>query len=310
MNEKTEIFLSVVIPVYQSASSLEELIRRLGEVLKGISRQVELILVDDGSSDGSWDLIQKAAASNDWIRGFRLSRNFGQHHAIAAGLDASGGEWTVVMDADLQDLPEEIPHLLSKAQYGYEVVWGRRVGRTDSWHKKLLSALFHRIFRYMSGFPQDPAVGNFGIYHKKVVQELVQMRESIRYFPAMVQWIGFRQGTFDVEHGQSSAGKSNYVFQSKVRLAVNALLAFSDKPLRFTVKLGFVIASIGFIFALLTLVRYFSGSIVVPGYASLIVSIWILSGIILMTVGMVGLYVGKIFEGVKKRPLYVVAQQT
>ncbi len=310
MNEKSGIFLSVVIPVYQSASSLEALIRRLGSVLQGISSQVELILVDDGSSDGSWDLIQKAADTDARIRGLRLSRNFGQHHAIAAGLDASVGEWTVVMDADLQDLPEEIPHLLSKAQHGYEVVLGRRMHRKDVWHKTLLSTLFYRVFRYLSGFSQDPAVGNFGIYHRKVIGELVQMRESIRYFPALVHWLGFRQGTFDVQHGHSVTGKSNYSFRSRVHLGVNAVLSFSDKPLRLTVKLGFVIALMGFIFALITLFRYFSGSIAIQGYASLIVSIWMLSGLILMTLGVVGLYVGRIFEGVKNRPLYVVAQRT
>lgn len=310
MKEDSEVFLSVIVPVFQSASSLKELIQRLREVMFGISSQVELILVDDRSMDGSWEMIQEAAAKEGFIKGVRLSRNFGQHQAIAAGLDVAAGAWTVVMDADLQDLPEEIPHLLSKALHGYDVVLARRVRRKDSWKKKWGSKLFYRIFRYMSGLSHDPAVGNFGIYHRKVIRELVQMRESFRYFPAMVHWLGFRQSTFDVAHGKSASKHSNYVFRSKFHLGLNTLLAFSDKPLRLTVKLGFLIASIGFIFAIVTSIRYFSGSIVVPGYASLIVSIWILAGLILMTMGMVGLYVGKIFEGVKNRPLYVVDQRT
>ncbi|WP_235941440.1 glycosyltransferase family 2 protein [Cyclobacterium roseum] len=310
MKAEPGIFLSVIVPVFQSASSLRELIRRLREVMVGISSQVELILVDDRSLDSSWEIIREAAAREGFIKGIRLSRNFGQHQAIAAGLDAAVGEWTVVMDADLQDLPEEIPHLLSKAQHGYDVVLARRVRRKDSWGKKWGSKLFYKVFSYMSGLSHDPAVGNFGIYHKRVINELVQMRESFRYFPAMVHWLGFRQGTFDVAHGNSVSGDSNYVFRTKFHLGLNALLAFSDKPLRLTVKLGFLIASIGFIFAMVTLIRYFSGSIVVPGYASLIVSIWVLAGLILMTMGLVGLYVGRIFEGVKNRPLYVVDQRT
>ncbi len=310
MKAEPGIFLSVIVPVFQSASSLRELIRRLREVMVGISSQVELILVDDRSLDNSWEIIEEAAANEGFIKGIRLSRNFGQHQAIAAGLDAAAGEWAVVMDADLQDLPEEIPHLLSKAQHGYDVVLARRVRRKDSWGKKWGSKLFYKVFTYMSGLSHDPAVGNFGIYHKRVIDELVKMRESFRYFPAMVHWLGFRQGTFDVAHGNSASGHSNYVFRTKFHLGLNTLLAFSDKPLRFTVKLGFLIASIGFIFAMVTLIRYFSGSIVVPGYASLIVSIWVLAGLILMTMGLVGLYVGKIFEGVKNRPLYVVDQRT
>lgn len=310
MKEDSEIFLSVIVPVFQSASSLEELIRRLKEIMFGISSQVELILIDDRSSDSSWEMIEEAAANEGFIKGIRLSRNFGQHQAIAAGLDEAAGEWTVVMDADLQDLPEEIPHLLSKALHGYDLVLARRVWRKDPWEKKWGSKLFYKIFRYLSGLPLDPAVGNFGIYHKKVIRELVQMRESFRYFPALVHWLGFRQSTFDVAHGDSGSMRSTYVFRSKFHLGLNALLAFSDKPLRLTVKLGFIIASIGFIFAMVVLIRYFSGSIVVPGYASLIVSIWLLAGLILMTMGLVGLYVGKIFEGVKNRPLYVVDQRT
>lgn len=310
MRNGPETYLSVVVPVYQSGRSLEALISRLEAVMAGISQQVELILVDDGSSDNSWELICAAARNSKYVKGIHLSRNFGQHHAIAAGLDVSRGRWTVVMDADLQDLPEEIPHLLSKAMHGYDAVLARRINRKDSRWEIALSAGFYRFFRYMTGTPLDPAVGNFGVYHRKVIQAILQMRESIRYFPAQVQWVGFRQGYFNVSHGKSAVSSSNYGFRSKFHLGLNALMAFSDKPLRLTIKLGFLIASIGFIFALTTLIRYFTGSIVVPGYASLIVSVWVLAGLILMTLGMVGLYVGKTFEGVKNRPLYVVDKKT
>ncbi|NHE56254.1 glycosyltransferase family 2 protein [Cyclobacterium plantarum] len=310
MTKESNTYLSVVVPVYQSDNSLEALITRLRLVLAGISTEVELILVDDHSSDRSWELICAAAETFPDVSGIRLSRNFGQHHAIAAGLDAARGKWTVVMDADLQDLPEEIPHLLSKARHGYDVVMARRTNRKDEHWKIAFSAIFYRFFRYMTGTRLDPAVGNFGIYHRKVIRAISEMREAIRYFPAQVQWVGFRQGYYNVAHGKSAVLQSGYGFRSRFHLGLNALLAYSDKPLRLTIKLGFFIASIGFIFALVTLIRYFSGLIVIPGYASLIVSLWVLSGLVLMTMGMVGLYVGKTFEGVKNRPLYIIDQKT
>ncbi|SHN31862.1 dolichol-phosphate mannosyltransferase [Cyclobacterium lianum] len=306
----SEVYLSVVVPVFQSEKSLGDLIARLRAVLSGISPAVELVLVDDHSSDGSWQQIAAAANTATDVMGIRLSRNFGQHHAIAAGLDVAKGQWTVVMDADLQDLPEEIPHLLSKALQGYDVVLARRTARKDKPWKIMLSAVFYRFFRYMTGTRMDPAVGNFGIYHRKVIQAILQMKESIRYFPAQVQWVGFTQGYYNVEHGPSALPTSAYKLRSRLHLGLNALMAYSDKPLRLLIKLGFFVASLGFIFALITLIRYFSGKIIVPGYASLIVSLWVLAGLLLMTMGLVGLYVGKTFEGVKDRPLYIIEQKT
>ena len=307
---QTNKYLSVVVPVFQSEVGLYELIKRLKAVLFSISPDVELILVDDGSTDGSWELIAKAALEESFIKGIRFSRNFGQHHAIFAGLDMAQGEWVVVMDADLQDLPEEIPMMLTKVRYGYEAVLARRTGRKDSWASKILSTLYYRVFYLMSGIKQDPSIGNFGVYNRKIIDSILKMRENNWYFPTMVHWVGFNQSTFNVKHGISTNKRSNYFFKSKFRLGLNTLLAFSDKPLRLTVKFGLLVAFIGFLFALITLIRYFSGAIEVPGYASMIVSLWILFGCLLTTIGIVGLYVGKTFEGVKKRPRYIIDQKT
>jgi dolichol-phosphate mannosyltransferase len=307
---QTNKYLSVVVPVFQSEVGLYELIKRLKAVLFSISPDVELILVDDGSTDGSWELIAKAALEESFIKGIRFSRNFGQHHAIFAGLDMAQGEWVVVMDADLQDLPEEIPMMLTKVRYGYEAVLARRTGRKDSWASKILSTLYYRVFYLMSGIKQDPSIGNFGVYNRKIIDSILKMRENNWYFPTMVHWVGFNQSTFNVKHGVSTNKRSNYFFRSKFRLGLNTLLAFSDKPLRLTVKFGLLVAFIGFLFALITLIRYFSGAIEVPGYASMIVSLWILFGCLLTTIGIVGLYVGKTFEGVKKRPRYIIDQKT
>lgn len=310
MSSTPSIYFSVVVPVYQAAVCLEELIARLERVLSSITAEYEIILVDDHSQDSSWGMIEALAKQKRFIKGIRLSKNFGQHHAIAAGLEAVSGEWIAVMDEDLQDIPEELPKLLSKANYGYDVVLARRMNRKHSWYVRGLSKIFYQILGYLTGEKQDPAIGNFGVYHKKVIAEVVSLKEPFRYFPSMIRWVGFRQTTFNVPHGSSKIKISGYDFSKKFHLALNTLLAYSDKPLRATIKLGFFIALIGFLFAFITLVRYFLGAIIVPGYASLIVSVWVLSGILLMTLGLVGLYIGKIFEGVKNRPLYIIEQRT
>ena len=307
---KSQTFLSIVIPVYQSEAGLEELIERLKQALFAISTEFELILVDDGSKDGSWDIISKVAEKEDFIRGLRFSRNFGQHQAIFAGLELAQGEWVVVMDADMQDLPEEIPMMLTKAQLGYDAVLARRMDKKATWFSQVLTIVYYQVFYFMSGIKQDPSIGNFGVYNKRMIHQVLQMKEYNWYFPTMVHWVGFNQSTLNVKHGVSINPRSNYFIKSKFNLGLNTLLAFSDKPLRLTIKSGLIVALIGFLFALVTLIRYFSGAIVVPGYASIIVSLWILFGLLLTTIGIVGLYVGKTFEGVKNRPRYIVDQKT
>jgi glycosyltransferase involved in cell wall biosynthesis len=269
----------------------------------------EIILVDDYSPDNSWTEIERLASIHPEIKGIKLSRNFGQHYAITAGLDAAKGEWVVVMDCDLQDKPEEIPNLLAKAQEGYDVVLARRANRQDNFFKRLSSRIFYRTLAWLTGSEQDETIGNFGIYHRKVIDQIVMMRESIRYFPTMVKWVGFRQTTLDVVHAEREQGSSNYNFKKLFNLALDIMLAYSDKPIRLTVKLGMLVALTGFLFALFTLYKYLDGDIIVAGYASLIISIWMLTGFLLVTLGMVGLYIGKTFEGVKNRPIYIIEKK-
>ncbi len=266
--------------------------------------------MDDASPDHSWIEIERLAAENPKVKGIKLSRNFGQHYAITAGLDHAKGERVVVMDCDLQDRPEEIPALYQKALEGFDVVLARRINRQDGFFRRLSSKLFYKALAWMTGSLQDERVGNFGIYHQKVIQEVIRMRESIRYFPTMVQWVGFRKASLDVFHAEREEGKSNYSLKKLLNLALDIMLAYSDKPIRLTVKLGIGIAFTGFLFALYTLYRYLQGEIIVAGYASLIISIWVLTGFVLITLGMVGLYVGKTFEGVKQRPNYIIEKQT
>ncbi|WP_225586986.1 glycosyltransferase family 2 protein [Algoriphagus sp. Y33] len=299
--------LSIVSPVYRAENVLAELITRIKFAMP--DPEFEIILVDDYSPDNSWTEIERLSGIHPEVKGIKLSRNFGQHYAITAGLDTAKGDWIIVMDCDLQDRPEEIPNLLRKAEEGYDVVLARRANRQDGFFKRLASKIFYRTLAWLTGSTQDESIANFGIYHRKVIREIVGMRESIRYFPTMVKWVGFRQTTLDVFHAERGEGSSNYGFKRLFNLALDIMLAYSDKPIRLTVKLGLLIALTGFLFALYTLYKYLHGDIVVAGYASLIISLWMLAGFLLITLGVVGLYIGKTFEGVKNRPIYIVEKR-
>jgi dolichol-phosphate mannosyltransferase len=265
-----------------------------------------VVLVDDGSADASWGVIENICSSEKNIRAIKLSRNFGQHHAITAGLDHCTGEWVVVMDCDLQDKPEEIERLYQKAQEGYEIVFARRIHRKDSFSKKLLARIFYKIFSYLTGIKYDGKVGNFGIYSAKVIDTLKKMKEPLRAFSPMVRWVGFSKAFIEVEHGERYNGKSTYNYSKIITLASDIILSYSDKPLRLIVRMGFLISCISFLVGLYYLVQYLSGRILVSGYTSIIISIWFLGGLIILNLGVLGLYISKIFTGIKDRPLYII----
>jgi len=299
-------FISVVSPVYNAEGSIVVLIERIENALKKITDNYEIILVEDGGNDKSWDVIEKQALSDSRIKGIKLSRNFGQHYAITAGLDYSQGEWVVVMDCDLQDRPEEIINLLNKALEGFDIVLARRFNRQDGILKKLFSALFYRTLGYLTGSDQDETIANFGIYNRKVIDAVVSMRESIRYFPTMIKWVGFKSTKLNVSHETRTTGRTSYNFRKLLNLAIDIILAYSDKPIRLLIKFGSIVSLISFIIAIVVLIRWIGGDIKVLGYTSQIISIWFLSGIIISTLGLVGLYIGKTFEGVKQRPIYII----
>jgi dolichol-phosphate mannosyltransferase len=270
----------------------------------------EIVLVDDRSPDDSWTVLKELAEKRASIKAHRLSRNFGQHYAITAGLGLAKGKWIVVMDCDLQDRPEEIPALYAKALEGSDAVVARRAQRQDKWSKRMSSKLYYSTFSYLTDTVQDPAVANFGIYHRKVVDAILSMKDAIRYFPTMLQWVGFDQVYLDVTHDARAEGESSYNWTSLFALAFNNILAFSDKPLRLTVRLGFYISAISMSIGVFYLVQYILGEIDVLGFASLIISISFFSGMIIMILGIIGLYLGKVFEKVKGRPMYIISETT
>jgi glycosyltransferase involved in cell wall biosynthesis len=307
--QDSPVFLSVVSPVYRAECLVEKLVDEIRAALESLGVSFEIILVEDGSPDKSWESICKTCRKFSEVRGVRLSRNFGQHYAIAAGLSLARGSWVIVMDCDLQDRPTEISRLLKKASEGYDVVVARRAMRQDGIFKKLSSRIFYGTLGWLTGTTHDPAIANFGIYSAKVIAAINSMPESIRYFPTMVRWVGFRTESLDVEHAARPEGKTSYNLRRLFNLALDICLAYSDKPLRMAVGTGFVVSLIGFVFAGFTVVQALRGEIQVLGYASLIVSLWVLAGLMIFIMGVVGLYVGKCFEGVKRRPTFIICEE-
>ena len=302
--------LSIVSPVYRAELILDELVERIAKSIPPAFNSYEIILVDDFSPDKSWQKIVEISNKNSKVRGFKLSRNFGQHYAITAGLNQVSGDYVVVLDCDLQDQPEEIEKLFNESQKGFDIVLARRYERKDSFYKKTVSKLFYKTLSYLTGTKQDATVANFGIYSKQVIDEVVKLEEKIKYFPTMVKWVGFSTAYVNVEHASRSEGKSNYNLKKLLNLALDIILAYSDKPLRLIIKFGLSIALISFLMVIYVLFEKITGKVSVSGYASLIISIWFLSGCLLTTLGVVGLYIGKIFEGVKNRPSYIIEKTT
>lgn len=300
---------SIIIPLYNCETYIEELALRLRTVCGSMDDEYELIFVDDFSPRADWLKVVEQCRMDLHVKGIRLSRNFGQHYAITAGLKAASGEWVVVMDGDLQDIPEEIPNLYAHACNGYDIVCAMRVKRKDVLWKRLTSRVFYKVFSYLTDTTQDPSIGNFGIYHRKVIDSILEMGDSLRYFPTMVQWVGFRSSKLAVEHGERQGSKSSYTVRKLLRLALNNILAFSEKPLRLAITIGFVFSSISGLISIVYLILYFLSVISVSGFASIFLSIWFLSGIVILILGVVGLYVGKVFLSVQDRPLYIVEKQ-
>ena len=302
--------LSMVIPVYKAEGCLDELYRRLVAAIAPLTGDFEIVLVEDCGGDRSWDIIRKLAAADPRVKGLQFSRNFGQHYGITAGLDVAEGDWVVVMDCDLQDRPEEIPRLYAKALEGYDVVLARRSGRTDSAMKRFSSWCFYRLLSWLADTEYDSAAGNFRIVSRKVVLACRGMREQLRFFSGLVNWAGFPTASIEVSHAERHEGRSTYTLGKLWKLAADTIIAYSDKPLRLAVGFGFVISFLSFAAGLYILLHAVLYGSAITGWASLIVSIYFMGGIIIAILGVLGIYLGKTFDEAKKRPLYIVMHTT
>jgi len=304
-----EPHISVVSPVYMGEKMVAELVRRNVESVSTITDDYEIILVNDASPDNSWGEIMKQCTQNLKVKGINLSRNFGQHYAITAGLHYAKGDWVVVMDCDLQDRPEEIPNLYRKAIEGHDIVYARRAVRKDGFMKRQSSIWFHRVFKWLSGLKSDSTIANFGIYKRCVIDEFNKMPEQARSFPSLVQYLGFKDTAIDVEHATRAEGRSSYNLHRLLKLGFDVIVSNSNKPLRMAVGLGFGMAAVSFLLAVYNVIARWAGIIRVPGYTTTVFSIWFVGGLLLFVMGVLGLYIGKVFDQVKGRQLFIVKEE-
>ena len=303
------IHLSIVSPVYRAEKIIPLLVERIEKAVSKITLNYEIILVEDCGPDNSWNEIEKIALINPKVKGIKLSRNFGQHNAITAGLTYANGEWIVVMDCDLQDQPEEIINLYNKAQEGYEIVFGRRHLRKDNFFKRNISRIFYLLFSYLTETKQDHTIANFGIFNKKVIKAILTMGDYFRVFPILIQWVGFNKTSIDIDHDYRKEGNSSYSFLKLLKMATDMIISFSEKPLKLGLKFGVLISGLSFAYGIYSLIKYFLGEIQVPGFTSLIIILLFATGLIITFIGLVGLYIGKIATQVKNRPNFVVHDQ-
>lgn len=292
--------------MYKAQNCIDELYKRLVRVLPKISNDFEIIFVNDASPDQSWGEIKKICLSDRRAKAINFSRNFGQHRAITAGLNYSSGDCVVVMDCDLQDRPEDILKLYEKLGLGYDVVFGQRNRRKDPFFKKISSRLFYRIYDYFTDSSFDSSVANFSISKKEVIENFRKLEEQNRSFPLFIKWIGFKIGFVEVAHSKRFSGKTSYTFSKLVNLAMDSIVSQSNKPLMLSIKGGFALSILSLLGAVALVLMHMFLSISVEGWTSIIVSIFFVSGLVLANLGIIGLYIGKVFDETKRRPLYII----
>jgi polyisoprenyl-phosphate glycosyltransferase len=304
---RSEIQLSVVVPVYGCADCLSALHDRLTRSVATVTDRYELVFVDDRSLDDGWSVLCRLARSDPYVRAYRLSRNFGQDAAITAGLAQARGRWAVVMDCDLQEAPEEIPRLWAAAGEGYEVVRTIRRGWRHSAFRRWTSRLYRRLTLETD---VRPDYSNLSLLSRQVIDAFLRLRDRDREYMIALDWLGFDSTAIEIDHHERHAGESGYTLQRLIRVALDGMFFRSTVLLRLVVLLGFLVALAGIVLAAFEIADYFlEPNQTVPGYTSLAVLLLLLAGFIIVSVGVVGLYVGRIFEQVKSRPLYLIDQR-
>jgi len=298
--------IAVVIPVYMGKSVLRQLCERLLQSLSQLTDRFSIVLVDDRSPDQVWPLIVELGRKDARIRGVQLSRNFGQHYALTAGIDYARANWYVVMDCDLQDAPEDIPLLYDKARQGFDIVVAQRRKEGHGFIKRHSSKLFYSGFNLLAGVDLDWSVGNFRIFSNNVANGFRKMREQMRFFPASLNLMGFDVATVPLPHHSRAEGTSSYTLKKLIVLAGDTILAHSQTPLKIAATFGLVVASLALLAGGWIAIGALIWGTRITGWASLIVSIFVVGGVQIFITGVVGIYVGKSFEEAKKRPLYFV----
>lgn len=304
------MMLSIVSPVYLSEKIVEELVKRITQEVSKITDSFEIILVEDGGSDGSWSKIEAACQKDPRVKGIKLTRNFGQHFAITAGLDHAQGQWVVVMDSDLQDNPKYIPEMLKVAQTGdFDVVFTKKLNRNHPFLKNLTAKFFYTTFNYLSDTQSaERDVGCYSLLSRKVVDAFVKIKDAQRHYLMVVRWLGFRHCFYEIEQDPRYEGKSAYNWGKLLNHAIDGITSQSNRLLRHAIIMGFAFASGAVLFAAYSVFRLFYGG-ALAGWTSLMVAILLSTGIILIALGVVGIYIGQIFEQTKGRPLYLISRK-
>jgi polyisoprenyl-phosphate glycosyltransferase len=306
-NVDDHVLISIVSPVYGAAEIVPELVRRLIAAVEGLGT-FEIVLVDDRSPDASWAQIRAASEADRRVRGIRLSRNFGQHRAIRAGLDIARGDYVVVMDCDLQDDPDYIPTLLAEARAGKDIVYTYKRQRRHSWFRNVAAGLYFRIYNALIGDPAHVArmgIGSYSILTRKVVNEYRRLPDAHAHYLMNLRSLGFEHALLEIEHRDRYAGESSYTWRRLVRHAIDGIVSQSVRLLNLSVGVGVAFCGLAMIGIVVLIVSYLVRG-ALAGYTSLAVLILLVSGLIMLSIGVMGLYIGRIFEQVKGRPLYVV----
>jgi len=300
--------LSVVSPVYMAENIVAELVKRVSEEVSVITQDFEIILVDDCGPDNSWQEIKKQCAQFSYVKGVKLSRNFGQHYAISAGVAIAKGDNVVLMDCDLQDNPKDIQKLIQKRQEGFDVVFTERTNRKHGFLKSLSTFIYNKLFVLFSESDYQINAGSLVLFSRRVANEFNKLNDKDRLYIQMLKWIGFKSTVIPVEHNPRFDGKSSYNFIKLMKMGIQGWTSHSDKLLKLSVYLGLSLSFVSVIIGLFIIMKYFFYDLQ-PGWPSIIVTILFSTGLMLLSMGIIGLYIGKIFEQSKNRPLYIIEEE-
>ena len=300
---------SIVIPLYNEESGLAVLVERLQDIMRQFDGPAEVVMVDDGSKDRTYELARAATEQDPRFKLIQFSRNFGHQMAITAGMDAASGDAVIIMDADLQDPPYVVLQMIEKWKEGYEVVYGLREHRQgERLFKTATASVFYGLLHRIADIDTPVDVGDFRLVDRKALNAFLQMRENNRYVRGMFSWVGFRQTGVPYTREERFSGKTHYTLRKMVKLASNGIMGFSTAPLRLALNTGLFLAFAAVIYGIVAIILKLVGVSLVPGYASLLFAITFLSGIQLAVTGMVGLYVARIYDEARARPLYIVRE--
>jgi len=301
--------ISVVSPVYMAESIIDTLVERIIESVLKVTDNFEIILVEDGSTDHSWEVIEKNSCKDKRVKGVKFSRNFGQHFAITAGLVESRGNYIVVIDCDLQDNPKYIPDLYKKISEDYDIVYTSKSKREHSFFKNITAQWYNRIFNYLTdGSPSSKDIGAYSILNRRTADAFCSIKDTHRHYLMVLRLLGFRSTIIQISHDKRYMGKGSYSFPKLISHAIDGITSQSDKLLYISVSLGFIIFLLALAGVVTLIVLYFIRG-TLPGYTSLMVVILLSTGTLLMSLGILGIYLGKIFDQVKGRPLYFIEKK-